>query len=253
MSKFNAPLCTLALTSACLTTTDVKIAVNSLRSPILTSHSQTLLEAISLSTPNLILPPIVNLDTIGNVVTITLTVLLSQLLSILSPTIATIETQKVHIATCVLKNLTRPGQAPAAGRNMPSSTASLVGTRTEHVESQLCGDVVLDFNSSGSPLSYVSHTPPQPSDANEFIIKSEKKDEKKKTKKQVEAKKEEETDKGNAKQILTEEEQDTGKIKFKSYTKYLCTLIPLDVAVLVELYVVISEAGHLYGRGGWTT
>ncbi|KAK2944354.1 Multidrug resistance-associated protein [Blattamonas nauphoetae] len=75
----------------------------------------------------------------------------------------------------------------------------------------------------------------------EFIIKSDKKAEKKKQKAK-EAKKEEETDENNAKQILTEEEQATGGIKFSSYVKYMRTLMPLGVVILFLLFVVGVEA-----------
>ncbi|KAK2949702.1 Multidrug resistance-associated protein [Blattamonas nauphoetae] len=75
----------------------------------------------------------------------------------------------------------------------------------------------------------------------EFIIKSDKKAEKKKQKK-VEVKEEEKTDEDNAKQIITEEEQETGGIKFMSYVKYLRTLMPMGIVILFLLYVVAAEA-----------
>ncbi|KAK2963510.1 Multidrug resistance-associated protein [Blattamonas nauphoetae] len=68
----------------------------------------------------------------------------------------------------------------------------------------------------------------------EFIIKSDKKTDKKKQKK-VEVKEEEKTDEENAKQILTEEEQETGGIKFTSYIKYLRTLMPRHLSSPIKI------------------
>ncbi|KAK2942132.1 Multidrug resistance-associated protein [Blattamonas nauphoetae] len=75
----------------------------------------------------------------------------------------------------------------------------------------------------------------------EFIIKAGKKSEKK-GKKDAEEKEEEKTNEDNAKQIITEEEQETGGIKMRSYAKYLRTLMPLGLLILFLLFTVISEA-----------
>ncbi|KAK2945326.1 Multidrug resistance-associated protein [Blattamonas nauphoetae] len=58
----------------------------------------------------------------------------------------------------------------------------------------------------------------------------------------VEVKEEEKTDEDNVKQIITEEEQETGGIKYMSNEKYLRTLMLLGVAILFLPFVVAAEA-----------
>ncbi|KAK2945076.1 hypothetical protein BLNAU_20021 [Blattamonas nauphoetae] len=60
--------------------------------------------------------------------------------------------------------------------------------------------------------------------------------------KKVEVKEEEKTEEDNAKPIITEEEQETGGIKFMSNEKCLRTLMLLGVAIPFLLFVVAAEA-----------
>ncbi|KAK2946055.1 Multidrug resistance-associated protein [Blattamonas nauphoetae] len=76
----------------------------------------------------------------------------------------------------------------------------------------------------------------------EFLIRSDKSE---KTEKTAEAKKEEkqeeQNDDENAKTIMTQEEQETGGIKFSSYVNFLQTLMPAPAVILFLLFVVIGE------------
>ncbi|KAK2959609.1 Multidrug resistance-associated protein [Blattamonas nauphoetae] len=77
----------------------------------------------------------------------------------------------------------------------------------------------------------------------EFIIKSEgKKDGKQAKKKDVEVKEEEKTDEEFAKQIMTEEEQETGAISPRSYYLYFKTLMPTVLIIAFILYLAIGES-----------
>ncbi|KAK2945436.1 Multidrug resistance-associated protein [Blattamonas nauphoetae] len=77
----------------------------------------------------------------------------------------------------------------------------------------------------------------------EFLIRSDKSE---KTGKKAEAKKEEkeeeQNDDENAKKIMTQEEQETGGIKFSSYVNFLKTLMPAPIVIFFLLFVVIGEA-----------
>ncbi|KAK2956817.1 Multidrug resistance-associated protein [Blattamonas nauphoetae] len=75
----------------------------------------------------------------------------------------------------------------------------------------------------------------------QFIIKSDKKAAEKKLKK-VEVKEAEKTDDDNAKQIITEEGQETGGIKFMLSVKSLRSLTPMGIMIMSLLYVVTAEA-----------